>query len=468
MSRTSRHKKSGKKKYVLIAILVVLAALTTGYGVNASNYSERFLPNTKINHTDISDLTVAEANKKLKAATDDTKFTITDNGQEWKSISLSDLGMKTDFSGELKNLLEDQNQWGWGMAYVFTNDSSDVNGLTLDKDELNAAAATIQGELNTLNESRTKTTNATLTKGESGFTIAPEVNGNSVNVDNVIKDLKDFVSKDKSGLELMDYTEKPTVLSTDESLQTEMNKLNQIAQIQANYTINGETFQIPTESISSWLQYTDGEITLDRDQVKAYVASLGDKYNTSTNPTKFKSTKRGEVSVPAGTLSWTIQVDTETDALVEAILAGEAFTRTPVTKGSATAAEPMIGNTYIEVDMENQHMWYYKDGAVALETDVVTGKPTTATPAGVNYIWEKKTNETLKGKNEDGSDYATPVDYWLPIDWSGVGIHDSSWQAAYGGDRYLTYGSHGCVNTPPDVMKTLYETVAEGTPVLVF
>ena len=99
MSRTSRHKKSGKKKYVLIAILVVLAALTTGYGVNASNYSERFLPNTKINHTDISDLTVAEANKKLKAATDDTKFTITDNGQEWKSISLSDLGMKTDFSG---------------------------------------------------------------------------------------------------------------------------------------------------------------------------------------------------------------------------------------------------------------------------------------------------------------------------------------------------------------------------------
>ena len=326
MSRTSRHKKSGKKKYVLIAILVVLAALTTGYGVNASNYSDRFLPNTKINHTDISDLTVAEANEKLKAATDDTKFTITDNGQEWKSISLSDLGMKTDFSGELKNLLADQNQWGWGMAYVFTNDSSDVNGLTLNEDELNAAAATIQGELNTLNEGRTKTTNATLTKGDSGFTITPEVNGNSINVDKAIKDLKDAVSKDKSTLELMDYTEKPTVLSTDESLQTEMNKLNQIAQIQANYTINGETFQIPTESISSWLQYKDGEVTLDRDQVKAYVASLGEQYNTSTNPTKFKSTKRGEVSVPAGTLSWTIQVDTETDALMEAILAGESFT----------------------------------------------------------------------------------------------------------------------------------------------
>lgn len=468
MSRASRHQKSGKKKYILIAALLVVVALTTGYGVNASNYSERFLPNTKINHTDISDLTVAEANKKLQDATAETNFTITDNGTEWKKISLADLGMKTDFSKELDNLLGDQNQWGWGMAYVFTNNSSDVNGLTLDESELDAAATNIQTELNTLNESRTKTADATLTKGPTGFTITPEVNGNSINVDNAIKDLKAFVAKDKFTLDLMDYTEKPTVLSTDPSLQEEMNKLNQIAQIQANYTINGETFQIPTETISSWLTYADGEVTLDREQVKAYVTSLGEKYNTSTNPTKFNSTKRGEVSVPAGTYSWTIQPDTETDALMEAILAGAPFTRTPVTAGSAAADTPLIGNTYIEVDLENQHMWYYKDGAVALETDVVTGKPKSATPAGVNYIWEKKTNETLKGKNDDGTDYASPVAYWLPVDWTGVGIHDSDWQPAYGGDLYLTNGSHGCVNTPPDVMKALYEAVAVGTPVLIF
>ncbi|MDT2757569.1 L,D-transpeptidase family protein [Enterococcus asini] len=468
MSRTSRHHKSGKKKYILIAVLLAVVALTTGYGVNASNYSDRFLPNTKINHTDISNLTVSEANKKLQEATAQTNFTITDNGTEWKKVSLADLGMKTDFSKELDNLLGDQNQWGWGMAYVFTSNSSDVNGLTLDEAQLDAAAANIQTELNTLNESRTKTADATLTKGPTGFTITPEVNGNSVNVDQVIKDLKAFVAKDQFTLDLMDYTEKPTVLSTDATLQEQMNQLNQIAQIQANYTINGETFQIPTETISGWLTYTDGKVSLDREQVKAYVTSLGERYNTSTNATKFNSTKRGEVSVPAGTYSWTIQPDSETDALMEAILAGAPFTRTPITAGSAAADTPLIGNTYIEVDLQNQHMWYYKDGAVALETDVVTGKPKSATPPGVNYIWEKKTNETLKGKNDDGTDYASPVAYWLPIDWTGVGIHDSDWQPAYGGDLYLTNGSHGCVNTPPDVMKTLYEAVEVGTPVLVF
>lgn len=28
--------------------------------------------------------------------------------------------------------------------------------------------------------------------------------------------------------------------------------------------------------------------------------------------------------------------------------------------------------------------------------------------------------------------------YWMPVDWTGVGIHDSDWQPAYGGDLWKT------------------------------
>lgn len=469
MSRSARRKKSGKKKYVIIGLLVLLVGLTTGYGVYASNYSDRFLPNTKINNTDISEMTVAEANDALKKATKESSFSITDDGNEWKNLPLSQLGLKTDFSQDLTKLMEKQSQWSWGMAYVFPGDHAEINGLSIDQKELDQAAEQIKNELTKLNEGRTKTQDATLTKGENGFTITPEVNGNSVDAQAVSEDLKKAVNEDKTSMELLDYTQKPKVHANDESLQQEMNKLNKVAQVEGYYKINGETFQIPVASIADWLDYKDGQVTLDRDKVKAYVASLGDKYNTSTNPTVFKSSKRGDVTVPAGTLSWTIQVDTETDELMKAILAGESFTRTPVTKGSASAGNPLVGSTYIEVDMESQHMWYYKDGAVVLETDIVTGRPPKfATPAGVFYVWNKETKATLKGENEDGSKYETPVDYWMPIDWTGVGIHDSSWQAAYGGDRYLTHGSHGCINTPPEVMKQLFDMIEEGTPVLVF
>ncbi|HBR82388.1 MAG TPA: hypothetical protein DEA34_09985, partial [Enterococcus sp.] len=192
------------------------------------------------------------------------------------------------------------------------------------------------------------------------------------------------------------------------------------------------------------------------------------KYNTSTNDTKFKSTKRGEVTVPVGTYSWTIQTDSETEALKKAILTGQDFTRSPIVQGGTTADHPLIEDTYIEVDLENQHMWYYKDGKVALETDIVSGKPSTPTPAGVFYVWNKEEDATLKGTNDDGTPYESPVNYWMPIDWTGVGIHDSDWQPEYGGDLWKTRGSHGCINTPPSVMKELFGMVEKGTPVLVF
>ena len=32
-----------------------------------------------------------------------------------------------------------------------------------------------------------------------------------------------------------------------------------------------------------------------------------------------------------------------------------------------------IGNTYIEIDYTKQHMWYYKDGALQMESDFISG-----------------------------------------------------------------------------------------------
>jgi len=220
------------------------------------------------------------------------------------------------------------------------------------------------------------------------------------------------------------------------------------------------------ETIASWLVYEDGKMNLKQDEVKNYVTELGNKYNTSTNPSKFNSTKRGEVSVPAGSLSWTIATDTETKELTEQILKGENFSgRVPAFQGSGTPASPLIGNTYIEVDLENQHMWYYKDGKSALDTAIISGKPSTPTPTGVFYVWKKDRNATLVGE-----DYKTPVDHWMPIDWEGVGIHDSPWQNpnAYGGNSHLTVGSHGCINTPPAVCGELFNMIDVGVPVIVF
>ena len=58
-----------------------------------------------------------------------------------------------------------------------------------------------------------------------------------------------------------------------------------------------------------------------------------------------------------------------------------------------------IGVTYIEISIEAQHMWYYEDGQLYMDTDVVTGKGGNHTKRGVGYIHNKARNATLVGLN---------------------------------------------------------------------
>lgn len=51
----------------------------------------------------------------------------------------------------------------------------------------------------------------------------------------------------------------------------------------------------------------------------------------------------------------------------------------------------------------------------------------------------------------------------------GEGLHDAAgWRSAYGGSIYYYSGSHGCVNLPLDLAKTLYNTMEVGDPVIVY
>jgi lipoprotein-anchoring transpeptidase ErfK/SrfK len=49
-----------------------------------------------------------------------------------------------------------------------------------------------------------------------------------------------------------------------------------------------------------------------------------------------------------------------------------------------------------------------------------------------------------------------------------IGIHDATWRSNFGGEIYKTNGSHGCINTPYEAMKTLYDKTEIGTPVIMF
>ena len=110
-------------------------------------------------------------------------------------------------------------------------------------------------------------------------------------------------------------------------------------------------------------------------------------------------------------------------------------------------------------------MWYYENGALVADTDVVTGNISrhNGSPDGVFKIVYKESPAVLRGE-----DYESDVTYFMPFAYN-VGIHDASWRnGRFGGDIYKSSGSHGCINAPLEVVEKMFGKVEVGTPVVAY
>ncbi len=127
---------------------------------------------------------------------------------------------------------------------------------------------------------------------------------------------------------------------------------------------------------------------------------------------------------------------------MQEIQSGTQTTREPVYSMRANAhGVNDLGNTYIEVDLTEQYMWYYQNGNIIFESDIVSGLP--SDPDREKHLLEyshllKKSPYVLRGKMTANGTYSyeQPVTYWMPFN-GGIGFHDADWQPYFGGDDIL-------------------------------
>ncbi len=243
-----------------------------------------------------------------------------------------------------------------------------------------------------------------------------------------------------------------------------------------SYDMGTEQLTFTEETLSSFLAMDEngrflldksGKFVIDQEAVEQWVEELAAEYNTAGTVRAFQSTRGDVIDVKYGTYGTELNSGSEVNFLLE-MLAKEELPEKVHTpkyrqKGFVRGLDD-IGGTYIEVDMTEQHMYYYVDGELVLDTDVVTGctGKRRGTPEGIYFVYAKQKDRFLRGE-----DYENHVDYWMPVK-GGVGIHDADWRRKFGGELYKKSGSHGCINTPPKVMKELYPLVKIGTPVVMF
>lgn len=202
------------------------------------------------------------------------------------------------------------------------------------------------------------------------------------------------------------------------------------------------------------------------------LTELEEKINIKGKQRTFYATNLGEVIVNGGNYGYVIDADAEIAQLKEDMELNKSVIREPIYKETEFSnVNNGLGENYIEIDVSRQHLWYYIDNELFLDTDCVTGKMTKDryTPEGVYLLSYKQKNKVLRGeKDKYGNyEYESPVSYWMPFN-GGIGLHDATWRKTFGDDIYINNGSHGCINLPYNKAKAIYEKIDKQTPIVVY
>ena len=292
---------------------------------------------------------------------------------------------------------------------------------------------------------------------EAPITLIPEVVGCEFDPDEVAEVVANCIDDQVYIIDLDDMQTIPALIVAD--LQDDYNAIAWLNDFKVSYT-NGVVIDVDT-----LLPLLTSENTIDTAQIDfdTIIKSLREHYGTVGSTIEFLPTGATE-SIPLKNVTYGVKLDedAEIEFIISCIETHESVTnRTPYMVGYDGAT-----GTYVEVSIEQQHAWFYKDGELVSETDIVTGTlGSKDTPTGVYFISERIRDKYLRPK---GSTSPTWVDRWMRITNDGVGLHDAQWRYKFGGSIYKTNGSHGCINLPKDFAFDLFEQVTVGTKVVVY
>ena len=262
--------------------------------------------------------------------------------------------------------------------------------------------------------------------------------------------------------------------------------LQKIQNAVVTYKINGKKFKLKADDLIHEVTYKGGKYKFtDVKKLHAKMEAIDQEVKTLKKSYKFTVPTGNKVNgktitVKNESYGWGIYVKKAVAAVENAFINGQDVvdgSKYIYGEGYSTYAHGYgksnhgIGKNYVVVSIKNQELWVVRKGKVAVHlTDVVTGteNKSNATPKGVWYIMYKESPSVLRGYNDDGSKYASKVQYWMPFTLSGCGLHDASWRSDWSKSAYLTGGSHGCVNIRPAEIRSVWNNVLTNDAVIVY
>ncbi len=474
MNNQEKTKDNKAMKKWMKRVGVGLAILAASYLCVSLHYQNRFLINTTINGEDCSSRRVDVIKEEMQKQVEEYALVIKQANDVTEVITGPEIDVKYNGVEVLEAELEKQNPYLWVAALFNKQDIKAELSFSYDKQKLDDAISKLEC---VKEENQVAPVDAKPVLTDGVYTIQEEVYG-------TLLDMETFVSSLHKKAETMEgeidlgaegcYV-LPTYTKESKEILTLIDSLNKCLSAKVTYSLDGTTIKVDNSVTKDWISYDENlQLVVSTGAISSFInGTVASAYNTAPR-TNYITTPYGKSAYVAGaTVGRQIGASQECEQLLSEIKDGKVITRSPIIAQQATPeGQYAWGNTYAEVDISAQHMWYIQNGQVAMECDVITGKPSAgwSTPAGKFTILEKRRNKTLVGNimPETGKpEYETPVEYWARVTWSGIGFHDCYWHSTFGGDYYLKAGSHGCINMPSASAGAFYSMVYVGCPVII-
>ena len=433
-----------------------------------------------INGLDVSKLTVEEAKNKILDTFLGRTIVFWEDGEEVYRTTVADLGYSVDEDSLNTQLEALKVQREENRRIISVKENYEID-LQIQENEEQQKAVLTSDKFG--NKERTASVDAAIQYDESAkeFTLISEVQGNQIDEARlqayVRQTLNTEFQEDPLGGDIKltlgtETYQQPTSSASDE-MQVRLTNLNALLNnyrtTTVTYTFGAAEEVLDSATIASWIKIDGDTVTIDEEAASAYIQNLAATYNTIYVPRTFHTSYGNDVTIENNEYGFQIDQSGELTQLLEDLKSGTAVKREPVysISGMQRNGRDDLAGSYIEVSLDNQHLWLYKDGALVTETDIISGKPgeDTQTYRGAWPIAYKASPFTL---SSDVYGYEVDVQSWMPFVY-GQGLHDASWQSNFGGDSYKTgSGSHGCINLPTDQAAVIYNAIDGGYPIIIY
>lgn len=463
------HKISGVVRIVLIGIFLIFLLL---YLYLSYYYSKGYSFKTYINGHYCTGLSVEEVNQILLEEFSLSDITVIGANDTEETIQLNMISHTVDYSENLKKVMDSQNSFLWIRNY-FKNEKFTVGpAIVFDGDELKAVIENLECMQGTTNE----TPDVRIEKTEEGYKLV-DTTKNLFNYEKAYELIKDAIL---NGAAKVDLVQEGCIYDFELTPEMEEDlalyeKLEEFQDFHMNYLMGEEVITVGAPVVCEWLVLdehgkpeldSNGELIFDEELLYQYVDDLFTPYDTYGISRIYHTYDGKDVEIKRSIYGNQIDHEAEKEYLLNAFLTKDMSDREPVYLEETAIQKGLddIGDTFIEVNVTQQKLYYIKENEIVFTTDVVTGnmRNGTATPSVICYIQGLYRDRTLVGAT-----YRSFVHYWVPV-YRGIGLHDATWRSSFGGQIYLTNGSHGCVNIKLSVMKELYPMLEKGIPVIIY